>query len=70
MLTLAALQLIDCVQNAFAGKLGQAGFDLFPMLVVDLMHEVESGVWRTIFIHLVRMLDTVGATLVNTLDER
>lgn len=26
------------------------------MLVVDLMHEFELGVWKTLFIHLIRVL--------------
>ena len=57
-------------QNAFSRKLGPLGFDLFPMLVVDLMHEIESGVWRTIFIHLLRMLDCTNPALVTELDRR
>lgn len=42
------------------------------MLVVDLMHEVELGVWRTLFTHLIRILDAagLGGNLVGLLDER
>jgi len=40
------------------------------MLVVDLMHEVELGIWRTLFIHLLRMLNALDKTLVNELDRR
>jgi len=32
---------------------------MFDMLVVDLLHEVELGVWKAIFIHLLRLLDCV-----------
>lgn len=42
------------------------------MLVVDLMHEVELGVWRTLFTHLIRILDAagLGGKLIGLLDER
>lgn len=43
-------------QNAFAETLGKHGFDVFSMLVVDLMHEFELGVWRAIFTHIIRVL--------------
>jgi hypothetical protein len=29
------------------------------MLVVDLLHEFELGVWKALFIHLLRILETV-----------
>jgi len=40
------------------------------MLLVDLMHEFELGVWRALFIHLLRMLNSLDKTLVNELDRR
>ena len=42
------------------------------MLVVDLMHEFELGIWKVLFIHLICILSTteVGDTLVNELDRR
>jgi hypothetical protein len=41
------------------------------MLVVDLMHEFELGVWRAIFIHLLRILESHdGANLIAELDCR
>lgn len=42
------------------------------MLVVDLMHEVELGVWKAIFTHLVRILYAAGPAgrLVSDLDNR
>jgi hypothetical protein len=38
------------------------------MLVVDLMHEFELGVWKAIFIHLLRILD--GLHKAQDLDQR
>ena len=42
------------------------------MLVIDLMHEFELGVWKALFIHLIRILSAaeVGDILVNELDRR
>ena len=38
------------------------------MLVIDLMHEFEQGVWKALFIHLLHMLDSKGGSLINELD--
>jgi hypothetical protein len=40
------------------------------MLVVDLLHEFELGVWKALFIHLLRMLEAMGGGLVDELDRR
>lgn len=47
-------------------------FDLSRMLVVDLMHEFELGVWKALFAHLIRILYAAapGGRLVALLDER
>lgn len=41
---------------------------MFSMLVVDLMHEYELGVWKATFIHLLRILDCLNKT--HDLDQR
>jgi hypothetical protein len=58
------------VQNAFSCKLTEFGFSLFSMLVVDLMHEFELGVWKAVFIHLLRILDSQSEGLKHELDKR
>jgi hypothetical protein len=62
---------IAVFQNAFVEKLGP-GFNLSRMLVVDFMHEVELGVWKALFVHLIRILHAAapGGRLVAILDER
>lgn len=40
------------------------------MLVVDLMHEFELGVWKALFVHLLRILNAQNPHLVHTLDQR
>jgi hypothetical protein len=46
------------------------GFNMFDMLVVDLLHEVELGVWKAMFIHLLRLLDSVDGKSKYELDRR
>ncbi|KAJ3837892.1 hypothetical protein F5878DRAFT_584314 [Lentinula raphanica] len=55
--------------NAFLDRLGP-DFDLTRMLVVDLMHEFELGVWKALFSHLIRVLYAVGQQSVESLDNR
>jgi hypothetical protein len=40
------------------------------MFVVDLMHEVELNVFKSLFIHLLRILNSVDNALVVELDRR
>jgi hypothetical protein len=40
------------------------------MLVVDLLHEFELGVWRSLFVHLIRILNAFDPRLVHELDYR
>ena len=40
------------------------------MLVVDLMHEIELGVWKAVFIHLLRLLDCQDGSLKHELDRQ
>lgn len=42
-------------------------FTIFP---VDLMHEVELGVWKALFMHLLRILESVHENLLHELDRR
>lgn len=42
------------MQNAFSDRFQPIpGFNIFDMFVVDLMHEVELEVWRSLFMHLI-----------------
>jgi hypothetical protein len=42
------------------------------MLTVDLLHEFELGVWKSLFTHLIRILYAAdrGGSLVAELDQR
>ncbi|KAG9014300.1 hypothetical protein FRB90_005422 [Tulasnella sp. 427] len=58
-------------ENAFSKALREEfDFDYFKMLVVDLMHEFELGVWKAVFTHLVRMLYAVGSNAIAEFNSR
>lgn len=63
-------------QNSFASRLSQINFKVIAALAVDLLHEFEIGVWKKLFIHLIRLLvafsglDRQGPTLTAVLDFR
>ncbi|KAH6904929.1 hypothetical protein BKA70DRAFT_1431513 [Coprinopsis sp. MPI-PUGE-AT-0042] len=59
------------VENAFLAKLDRFGFNIYDALVVDLLHEVEIGVWKRLYEHLLRLLDAFGKRdLLAELDKR
>jgi len=58
------------VQNAFSERLGYTGFNFFLMLVVDLLHEFELGVWKSILIHLFCIVDSLKGSVPAELDCR
>ena len=57
-------------QSAFSAKLAQFGLNVYQMFVPDLMHEFELGVWKSVLMHLIRILIAAGGDLVQRLDER
>ena len=40
------------------------------MMLPDLMHEFEQGVWKALFIHLLRILEFLDEELLIELDRR
>ncbi|KIM52324.1 hypothetical protein SCLCIDRAFT_141352 [Scleroderma citrinum Foug A] len=56
--------------NAFVESLSPTAFDLFCMLVIDLLHEFELGVWKAIFTHLLRLPESLNPSMVHELDHR
>jgi hypothetical protein len=59
-------------KNTFGERLGQFGFNPHSMLVVDLMHEFELGVWKDTFTHIIRLLHAAvpGGKAVEQLNAR
>ncbi|TEB29739.1 hypothetical protein FA13DRAFT_1584662, partial [Coprinellus micaceus] len=66
-------QSLQPVSNAFSiPNIFASGVDIFGALVVDQMHEFEQGVWKDLFIHLLRVLvaSGPGESLAHVLDRR
>lgn len=76
--TVHPISLPNCIssyQTAFATELHGLNFHLASTLVVDILHEFEIGVWKTLYIHLMRILDAFStgrdaSTLSAELDAR
>lgn len=52
----------------FSSLLAPFGFNYFAMFTPDLMHEFELGVWRSNFMHILRILYALpgdGITILN-----
>ena len=58
------------MQNTFLERLGAFSFCVFVMLVVDLLHEFELGIWKAILSHLLRMLESLKGDKLHELDQR
>lgn len=58
------------LQNAFSDRLARFGFNVFNIFPVDLMHEIELGVWKALLIHLFRILESANENLLHELDKR
>ena len=46
------------------------GLDVYGLLTVDLLHEVELGVWKALFTHIICILSTHSPEAVSELDRR
>jgi hypothetical protein len=46
------------------------GLNVYDLLTVDLLHEVELGVWKGMFTHIIRILSAWSPTAVGELDRR
>ncbi|KAF7971982.1 hypothetical protein HWV62_19325 [Athelia sp. TMB] len=57
-------------ENAFSERLSEDGFNFFILLVVDLMHEFELGMWKNLLTHLIRILHAEGEQKVQEFNER
>ncbi|KAF7426603.1 hypothetical protein PC9H_008972 [Pleurotus ostreatus] len=56
-------------RNAFS-ILQPHGLNFYALFVPDLLHEFELGVWKAVFIHLIRILHVLGPDSVAALNER
>lgn len=56
------------LQNAFHTTFADSGFNTFMLFVVDLMHEVELGVFKDFLIYLLRLLFACGPATIAEFD--
>ncbi|KAG6830763.1 hypothetical protein H0H92_014844 [Tricholoma furcatifolium] len=64
-------QAYNTRQNAFSKQLREElGPTWFSMFVIDQMHEIELGVWKHLFIHLLRILESLEEPRIHELDRR
>ncbi|KAH9925200.1 uncharacterized protein B0H18DRAFT_877464, partial [Fomitopsis serialis] len=57
-------------RSAFSTRLADTGFNFYSLFVPDILHEVELGVWKAIFIHLLRILHAEGKDRIQIMNER
>ncbi|KZT68005.1 hypothetical protein DAEQUDRAFT_728551 [Daedalea quercina L-15889] len=60
------------MRSAFSTRLASTGFNFnfYSIFVPDVLHEFELGVWKAIFIHLLRLLHAEGKDRIQILNER
>ncbi|KAG8700007.1 hypothetical protein FRC08_004982 [Ceratobasidium sp. 394] len=56
--------------NAFSDRLRDCKFNIFSALVVDQLHEIELGVWKSLFVHLIRLVHHHGPQAVAEFNRR
>lgn len=56
-------------QNSFCKWLSPLGFELFPILVVDLLHEFELGVLKFILKYLLQIIYGIDPCRIDILNE-
>ncbi|CAE6538191.1 unnamed protein product [Rhizoctonia solani] len=57
-------------ENAFSRRLFSLKFNFYNMFVVDLLHEIELGVWKSLLTHLIRILFGCGADVIAKFNHR
>ncbi|KAG9082831.1 hypothetical protein FS749_006541 [Ceratobasidium sp. UAMH 11750] len=57
-------------ENAFSKRLLPFKFNFFSMFVVDLLHEIELGVWKSLLTHLIRIVYGRGSEILAEFNRR
>ncbi|KAG1817179.1 uncharacterized protein BJ212DRAFT_1299342 [Suillus subaureus] len=55
--------------NLLSDSLSAFGFNVFAVLVIDLLHEFELGVWHMLLVHLLHIIFALNKDLVHELDK-
>ena len=57
-------------QNAFIERLSPMGFSIFPSLVVDILHEFDLGISKSVLKHLFRIVYVVDPSHIHVVNNR
>ncbi|KAK7442067.1 hypothetical protein VKT23_016343 [Stygiomarasmius scandens] len=57
-------------RNTFSERFLKFGANFYNLLVPDVLHELELGVWKALLLHLIRMLVFLGNEAVQKMNER
>ena len=66
-------EILISLKNAFsqfANRLGKYKFNFYQLIVPDLLHEFELGIWKAVFTHLIRILYAYGYDTIHHLNSR
>ncbi|KAG8704549.1 hypothetical protein FRC09_003458 [Ceratobasidium sp. 395] len=55
-------------ENSFSWRLLPLGFNFFKIFVVDLLHKIKLGVWKSLLTHLLRIIHGRGGHIVAELN--
>ncbi|KIO14770.1 hypothetical protein M404DRAFT_120241, partial [Pisolithus tinctorius Marx 270] len=56
-------------QNSFTDILGPLGLNVYSIITVDLHHEFELGIFKSVFKHLLKLLYVIHPNTVIQLNE-
>ncbi|KAE9387588.1 hypothetical protein BT96DRAFT_960362 [Gymnopus androsaceus JB14] len=57
-------------RNIFSNRFFKFGMNIYDLLVPDVLHELELGVWKAILLHLIRMVHCLGSKNVQEMNRR
>ncbi|KZV72799.1 hypothetical protein PENSPDRAFT_750617 [Peniophora sp. CONT] len=60
---------LTAARSAFSYRLSKFGFDYFKMFVPDMLHDFELGVWKAIFLQILRIYNQIDGA-IDKLNER
>jgi hypothetical protein len=73
MVRVSNLSLYDTQKsclNAFMECLSPMGFNIFSLLVVDILHEFDLGILKSVLKYLLRILHAVNPSRIHVVNDR
>ncbi|KAK7689177.1 hypothetical protein QCA50_007868 [Cerrena zonata] len=61
---------ITPIRSAFSIQLAKFGVNHYVLFAPDFLHEWELGVWKAVFIHILRLLVALGNDAIQEFDKR